>query len=587
MTLEGLVRPVTPIGRWLVQRLWWIERAFERARASERALDDTRLRIFFVLALFAAGYAALALGATRAALFSPYGETGELAQPTPNARGEILDRSGAALALDVPRYGLYVDPREILKKSDVRAALLSVLPQTAAGRLDRALAGDRRAYVEGDLTPELQAHIHDLALPGVSFEEESGRDYPLGPLAAHLIGLASRDGAGLSGAEKAFDAGLRADGGRAPVNLSVDLRVQGALEDELDEAAQTLDVTDAAGLVVNVRTGEILALASWPSFDPNTAGSANPAQMINHAAATVFEPGSVMKVFTVAMGLDAGVATPETLFDVGAPLQLGAQTIHDFDHGEAQLTLAQVFTHSSNIGAARLGLRAGAANMERYFRAFGLFNAAPSELIESARPLTPRAMTPNIVATMSFGHAISVSPLALATGMSAILNGGVWRPLTLRRLQPGEPPAPGRRVISEATSRTMLSLMRLNVLEGTGAKADNLGLRVGGKTGTATKLVGGHYDKGRNARNLASFAAIFPTDGPLEAERYLVLVMLDEPKANAADGGVTTAAMTAAPLAGRVINRIAPFVGVRRVIIASELGPRPVPASLAMGANEQ
>jgi cell division protein FtsI (penicillin-binding protein 3) len=335
-----------------------------------------------------------------------------------------------------------------------------------------------------------------------------------------------------------------------------------------------------------VRTGEILGMASWPTFDASDAGAADPAHMVNHAAATVYEPGSVMKVFTVAMGLDSGVATPDTMFDVATPLELPGQTIHDYDHGDARLSLAHVFTHSSNIGAARLGLLAGADRMSRYYHAFGLFNAAPSELAESARPLTARVLSPNIVASMSFGHAISVSPLAIATGMSAILNGGVYRPLTLKALAPGQAPAPGRRILQESTSETMLRLMRLNVTEGTGTHADAIGLRVGGKTGTATKLVHGHYVEGKNAANLASFAAIFPTDGPIDQDRYLVLIMLDVPKPVAADSGVTSGGFTAAPAAGRVIERIAPFLGVRRVILASDLAPK-AKAAETLGANER
>lgn len=582
MSFVGTItRPLSPLGRWILG----MEHAFERARASEKAVDDTRLRIFFVLALFGFGFVTLGLGAARAALFSPWGHGAEIVQPAPNARAELTDRNGLILALDTPRFGLYVDPHEMVHRADVRAALLAAMPTISAAKLDRILAGDKRQYVIGQLTPEQQQQIHDLALPGVSFEEESGRDYPLASLAAHVIGFSSRDGVGLAGAEKAFDAQLRAPGAK-PLPLSIDLRVQGALENELADTSQTLGVQDAVGMVVNVRTGEILGMASWPTFDAGNAAAADPAHMVNHAAATVYEPGSVMKVFTLAMGLDSGVATPDTMFDVATPLELPGQTIHDYDHGDAQLSLTHVFTHSSNIGAARLGLLAGADRMSRYYHAFGLFNAAPSELAESARPLTARVLSPNIVASMSFGHSISVSPLAIATGMSAILNGGVYRPLTLKALAPGQAPAPGRRILQESTSETMLRLMRLNVTEGTGTRADAIGLRVGGKTGTATKLVHGHYVEGKNAANLASFAAIFPTDGPIDQDRYLVLIMLDVPKPVAADSGVTSGGFTAAPAAGRVIDRIAPFLGVRRVIVASDLAPK-AKAAETLGANER
>jgi cell division protein FtsI (penicillin-binding protein 3) len=582
--MGALASPFSPIGRWIGRRMWWVEHAFERARTSDKAVDDTRLRIFFVLVLFAAGFVTLSLGATRAALFSPYGRAGEPLAPLPGARADLIDRNGLVLAMDLPRYGLYLDPGEIYRKSDVRAALLAALPAIVPAKLDKTLAGDRREFIGGALPPDVMGRVHDLGLPGVTFEDENGRAYPLGTMAAHLIGFTSKDGIGLSGAEKAFDPRARA-AVKSPVALSIDLRVQGALEDELARAHDDYKFDNAAGIVVNVRTGEILAMSSWPSFDPAMAAElakSDPGILVNHAAETVYEPGSVMKVFTLAAGLDSGVATTDTMFDVATPLVLPGQTIHDYEKGEAALPLWKVFTHSSNIGAARLGLRIGAERFSQYFHAYGLFAAAPGELKESARPITPARMSDNIVASMSFGHAISVSPLAIATGMSAILNGGTYRPLTLRRVDGA--PAPGRVILKASTSQTMLDLMRRNAVEGTGMKANVPGLRVGGKTGTATKLVKGHYVEGKNALNLASFAAIFPTDGAVGADRYLVLIMLDQPKPTQADGGVTTGALTAAPTAGRVIERIAPFVGVRRVIIASDLSPKAVDAS-ALGAD--
>jgi cell division protein FtsI (penicillin-binding protein 3) len=589
MTVADIVsRPFWPVGRWVFRRLQWIEHGYERARAKDDAETNTRLRIFFVLVLFGAGFVVLGLGATRAALFSPWGHGVEIAAPSPNARGELTDRNGQVLALDVPRYGLYIDPREMAFPAQVEAALLKALPGSnlTPAKIERLLGTGQQQYLIGNLTPETRDAIHDLALPGVSFEEETGRDYPMQTFAAHLIGY-SRDGNGIAGAERAFNGALRADGGTNSVALSIDLRVQAALENELHQAVLDMSPDDAVGMVVNVRTGEILAMASEPTFNPNQVTGFDRNTMTNRAAGQVYEPGSVMKIFTLAMGIDAGVATPDTKFDVGQPLVLPGQIIHDFDHGPSTLTLREVFTHSSNIGAAKLGLMAGAQTLDRYFRGFGLFNAAPSELIESTHPILPAKLTDNTVASMSFGHAIAVSPLQLATGIASIVDGGIYRPLTLRPLAPGQQPAPGRRVISETTSATMLALLRDNVVGGTGQAANEVGLRVGGKTGTATKLVQGHYAEGRNVANLASFAAVFPTDGPLTADRYLVLIMLDAPKPTAADHGVTTAALTAAPTAGRVIDRIASFVGVRRVITASDLAPKPTPTAASMGANER
>ncbi len=543
---------------------WWVERAFERAKAAGKPEDDTRLRIFFVLVLFAAGFFTLSLGATRAALFSGIDLTAENVQLPADARADIVDRNGAVMAMDLIRYGLYVQPREVSDKVATETALAAAIPNLDRVRLAKSLDGDKpEYYLLGGLTPDMKEQIHDLALPGVSFEEESARSYPLGETAAHILGFAGKDGRGLAGVERALDPAIRADAGRGPVALSIDLRVQGALNDELESAATHFRAVGAAGIVVNVRTGEILGLASWPTYDPNRPGAADAASLIDHAAASVYEPGSVFKVFTLAMGIDSGVATVDTRFDVHTPLALPGQTIHDYDKGDSVLPLWQVFTHSSNIGAARLGLMCGADRMDRYFHSFGLYRAAPSELAESASPIIPRRLSENIVASMAFGHAISVSPLAIATGMSAILNGGVYRPLTLAKLPAGAAPAPGRRVIQASTSRTMLNLMRLNALVGTGRKANVPGYRVGGKTGTAMKIVDGRYSRGKN---VSSFAAVFPTDAPFDADRYYVLIMLDTPQPAPETGGFTTGGVTAAPTAGKVIARIAPLLGVNRRI---------------------
>jgi cell division protein FtsI (penicillin-binding protein 3) len=586
----------------LVGHLGWVERAFNRARVSGKAEDDTSLRLFFIIALFAAAFLALAIGATRAALFS--GETPHKAglASTRYERADLVDRNGEVLATDVVRYGLYIRPAEIADREGTEAAIMAAAPTITRAQLDNAIAGKevsgrpakiagaehhglaamllaaltgekvssdsapnptKEFFVAGGLTPAVKAKLHDLALPGLDYQEESGRYYPLEQTGAHVIGYASKDGLGLAGAEKAFDGPIRATGGRGVQALSIDLRVQAALQEELQAAADHFAVKDAVGMVVNVRTGEILALASYPSFDPNAVNKAPPWAQVDHAAATVYEPGSVFKVFTLAMGLDSGVAKVTDTFDVHSPIVLPGQTIHDYDKGDRILPLWEVFTHSSNIGAARLGLKAGADTEMRYFRDFGLFAAAPSEFVESAHPLTPKRFSENIVATTAFGHSISVSPLMLATGMSAILNGGIYRPLTFRKLEPGQAPAAGRRVIQASTSRTMLNLMRLNVTNGTGQFADVPGYRVGGKTGTATKLINGHYSGGKT--NLASFAAVFPADGPLNADRYYTLIMMDEPRVTAETGGFTTGGAVSAPIAGKVIARIAPLLGVTRV----------------------
>jgi cell division protein FtsI (penicillin-binding protein 3) len=559
---------VSDVWRQLIQAIWNVERAFE---ASGRAADDSRIRLFLVLVLFAAAFATLAFRATRAALWArPDAGVHEIQVPA-GARADLVDRDGRILALDLTHYGLYLDAREIWDYDEIRRKLLPLAPKLTPERLDRALKANKREYLAGGLTPEQHDAIHDLGLPGVSFEEEPRRIYPLGAEAEHLIGFSDSAGRGLAGAEKALDNDIHAAAGSTqPVQLALDVRVQAALQDEIAKAAAKFHLqengkpTGAMGIVVNVHTGEILALSSWPDFDPNAPGEADIPNLTNHEAASVYELGSVFKLFTLAMGLDAGLVTPDTTFDVSAPLQIGeGKPIHDFDKGDTRLALWQVFTHSSNIGAAKLALRAGPSLMEKYYRAFGLFNAAPTELLESARPILPRSLDETTLAHMAFGQGVSISPLALAAGYTAVLNGGTYIPLTLKKVKQGDRPQ-GVRVISEQTSSTMLQFMRLNVTDpkGSGHQADAPGLRVGGKTGSAQKPDHGHY----GLNNISSFAAIFPTDGPISADRYLVVITLDSPQKTPDSHGFITAGWNAAPTAGAVINSIAPFLGVQRVI---------------------
>jgi cell division protein FtsI (penicillin-binding protein 3) len=548
--------------RWLSARLWRIEHAFERAKAAGRAENDTRLRMAFILLVFTLGFIGLAGMATRAAL-APDVDHGVLASEPIGDRADLVDRNGQLLAVDLPHFGLYYDPKDNWDPEEVRRDLATALPQLSADRLDKALRADRRQYLLGGLTPDDRDKIDDLGLPGVSFEPESRRVYPLGPTASHLIGYTDHGGVGLSGAEFALNKTIRQNAAD-PVPLSIDRRVQAAVQDELEKAAVMHQAIGGVAILTNVHTGEILGMASYPTFDPNAVGSATPNALLNRVAAARYEPGSVFKVFTLAMGIDSGIANLNTQFDARTPLALSGQTIHDYDKDNSYLPLWEVFTHSSNIGAARLGLMAGADRMDHYFRSFGLFNAAPSELAESARPIVPKSMTDNVVASMSFGHAISLSPLAIATGMTAVLNGGTYIPLTIRKLDPSQYPK-GRRVISEATSRTMLDLMRLNVTHGTGSKADAPGYSVGGKTGSAEKPEGGVYNR---TKLVSSFAAVFPTDGALSADRYFLLVMLDEPKPTKETFGFATGGWTAAPAAGRMIERVAPYLGVHREPVA-------------------
>jgi cell division protein FtsI (penicillin-binding protein 3) len=565
MSLSNLAPGGAPAAwRWLIERVWRLEHAFERSRAAARPEDDTRIRIFFVMAIFGLAFTVLALGATWAAVFSKVGGNGYLAS-TDGARGDLVDRNGQLLAVDLTHYALYINPKDVWDAKATRKALHKALPQVPLERLDKAVFSDRRGFVLGGMTPAERDAVFDLGLPGVEFEEQAARVYPLGASAAHFIGFVDKGGKGLSGAEKALDKSVREAAVKGPdgaIPLSIDLRVQAALEDEVRKAAIEFQAKDAVGIVTNVHTGEILGMVSYPDYDPNQLNLASNEQMTNHAAATVYEMGSTFKAFTVAIGLDSGVATPASTFDAREPFQLGYRTIHDYHAARKILTLVEVFQHSSNIGTAMLAERIGGERMSRYFNALGLTKPAKTELLESARPLTPKKWDDDAVASTSFGHGINVSPLALAQAMGALLNGGTLQPLTIHKMAQGVRPE-GPRAVSEETSQQMLRIMRANVTGGSGKSANIPGLSVGGKTGTGEK-----YDpaiRGYNhQRQVSSFAAVFPTEGPIEADRYFVLVLMDEPKGNAKTFGFSTGGWVSAPAAGRVIDRIAPFLGVRR-----------------------
>jgi cell division protein FtsI (penicillin-binding protein 3) len=536
----------------------FLDQAFEKSKAKGKAEDDTRIRIFFVMALFVCAFVTLGVGAAGSALFSDAGRGNGYSPAVGAARADLVDRNGRMLAADLLHYGLYVDPREVWDVEQTRQALRGVLPGMSSSRLDKVLRSGRRGFLVGGLTPEVKSRVHELGLPGLSFEPEQRRVYPLDKTAAHLIGFSDKGGEGLSGAELAFNDAVRSNS--APTPLSIDLRVQAALEEELFKAAAHHQAKGAVGVVTNVHTGEVLGVASYPTFDLNAPGSASPDALINRAAQSVYEMGSTFKVFTVAMGLDSGATTLDSVFDATQPLHMAGRTVRDYHAENRAMTVAEIFMHSSNIGTSRIALQAGAATMTRYFGGFGLQQAAPVELRESARPIVPREWNDNTVASASFGHAISVSPLALAAGMGAVLNGGTYVPLTIRPVKADERPE-GKRVISEVTSKAMLDLMRANVVHGTGGKANAAGLRVGGKTGSAEKVIGGRYDR---SKLVASFAAVFPADGPVEEDRYFVLILMDEPKGTPDTYGFATGGWTAAPAAGRVIDRIGPFLHVQR-----------------------
>jgi cell division protein FtsI (penicillin-binding protein 3) len=405
--------------------------------------------------------------------------------------------------------------------------------------------------------PEQANRIRDLGEPALEFPREEERFYPQGSMAAHVLGFVGADGRGHIGMEQVFDRQLTDPAQRGtPATLSIDTRVQGALEDELMKGMLDANAKGAAGLVLDVDTGEILALASLPSFNPNLISRANQGYIFNRVTNQVYELGSTFKPITVAAAIDAGTVTDlSRRYQSNRALAIGGFEINDSHALGASLNVPESLIHSSNIVTAQVADELGAARLNATMRALAMNERPYIELPARGMPLWPHGDWSRITTmTVSYGHGIAVTPLHLASAYAAMVNGGIWRPATLRKVEPGSNVA-GRRVFKASTSARMRQLLRMIVDIGTGKKADAPGFRVGGKTGSAEKPGAGGY---RETSLVATFAAVFPMDRP----RYVVITMLDEPQGTAATSGQRTAAWNAAPVVGRLVPRIGPLLGV-------------------------
>jgi cell division protein FtsI (penicillin-binding protein 3) len=478
-------------------------------------------------------------------------------------RPDILDRNGELLATDIKGATLYADPQRVIDQDELVEQVTSVLPDVNAAELRAKLkAGRRFVRIKRELTPKQQAEIHELGLPGLAFIEEYRRVYPVGATASHVVGLVDVDSKGLAGIEKFIDdnpqlvmAHAETAAGEQSVSLSLDLGVQHVLREELGRAMATYRAKAAAGIVVDVHSGEVLALASLPDYDPNHREQALDKDRLNRIGSGVYEMGSVFKVFTVAGVLDEGLASLHSVYDASSPIHYASFTIEDFHGQKRPLTVPEVFIYSSNIGAAKMAMQMGVDRHRAFLKKLGLTSRISTELGESAAPIIPTHWQKLNTMTIAFGHGMSVTPLQLAAATLPLVNGGIAVTPTFLPRSREEGYGAGTRVLKRQTSAAMLKLMRLNVLKGTGKRANAEGYRVGGKTGTAEKVVGRHYS---TSALLTSFLATFPTDAP----EYVVLVMLDEPQRVAASSNQATAGTNAAPTASKIIERIAPILGV-------------------------
>jgi cell division protein FtsI (penicillin-binding protein 3) len=536
---------------------------------AKQTLEACRTRLLVTGALFALVFAVVALriveivavgGATAE---SQIGRFRIVTPPVPG-HADIVDRNGNVLAATLDSPSLYANPKQIVDAADTARKLVKVFPDLRAPEVYAKLSsGKSFVWIRRHLTPVEQYDVNQLGIPGLEFEHEERRVYPDGSLTSHVVGYTGIDNAGFAGVERALNDVLK--GRREPLQLSLDLRLQYVLHEELQHVIDDFTAKGGAGLIMDVNTGEILAMASLPDFDPNRPVAPDPEhpktlladRMFNRITLGDYELGSIFKIFTVAMALDAGTSSISSTYDASHPIRIGRFTISDYHGKHRVLSVPEILMYSSNIGAARMALVAGAQRQREFLERLGLLKKPKIEVFEVATPHYPPKWREVNVMTIAFGHGISVPPINFATAAAALVNGGILRQATVVKQPAGYAPR-GQQVISIKTSEQMRRLMRLVVEHGTGTMAAAPGYVVGGKTGTADKVSGRHYAE---RKLLSSFVGVFPINDP----KYLVLTMIDEPHPNKQSHGYATAGWTVAPATSRIIQRIAPLLGVQPV----------------------
>ncbi|MDX6805600.1 penicillin-binding protein 2 [Terrihabitans rhizophilus] len=476
-------------------------------------------------------------------------------------RPVVMDRAGRQLATDIQTSSIFAEPRNMIDADEAAELLTRAMPGLDADELHKRLNKDAGfVWIKREITPTEQAAVHRLGIPGVGFLNEQRRIYPNGPIVSHSLGSVNVDNQGIAGFEQYLDrVGQVSKDGKGdlkPVELALDLNVQHAVRDELYKGLKEFDAIATSGIVMDVETGEIVAFVSVPDYDPNQPAEALKPNNINRLSVGVYEMGSTFKALTLAMALDSGKVRLTDRFDARSAMQYGRFRIDDFHPTRRILSVPEVFIHSSNIGTAKIALAVGVEGHKAFLKKLGQLDRLRTELPESAMPIVPRNWGELNTVTISYGHGLSVTPLQTLMATAALMNGGQMIPPTFLKRSKEDAAKLAKTVIRPETSAQMRYLFRLNGEKGSAKKADIPGYRVGGKTGTAEKVVNGRYssDKVMNA-----FTAVFPMDAP----RYAVLVMFDEPKGTKATHGFRTSGWNAAPVAGRIVSRVAPLLGLQ------------------------
>ncbi|MGC6471967.1 MAG: peptidoglycan D,D-transpeptidase FtsI family protein [Parvibaculales bacterium] len=518
------------------------------------AVDKTRQRLGIALLAFSLMFASLAGRLVHLnAQSGGDARRGGVSYPAEQSlRPLIADRHGTLMVTHVDAYTLGADAGMIDNAEDMTAALSGIFPDLNRARTSRLLATNSH-YVDlkRGVTPR---QYHDVLLmgnPGLKLTPSKKRVYPHGPVAAHILGFVSSDWQGLAGLERAMDMDVPAMDTDSKVVTTIDLSVQHAVRTELQKGMETYGANGGGAVVMDVRNGDVLALVSLPDFDPNHPVATPQSHHFNRATQGLYELGSVFKVFTAAMALETGAVQAEDTFQTSTPLQIGRRTVNDYHGQNRPLTPHEIVIHSSNIGSAQLALAVPPETHRAFFARLGLLSQPYFELPETTMPQVPRRWSDIRRATISYGHGINVSLLQTVAAGAAMVNGGIYHEPRLTH----DRPVAGRRVISPETSAQLRDMMRAVVTQGTASKADVAGYPVLGKTGTAEKIIAGGYAKDKN---IASFLGAFPADDPA----YAFIVMLDEPKKVPGLAPLNTAGWNAVPVSARMVERIAPLLGL-------------------------
>ncbi len=539
------------------------------AAAADRGNGNLRFALSVgLIAVMAMGFGAVSVQLVRLALAGQDTRLAmQSAQPVVHtySRPDIVDRNGRLLATDLAAYSLFADPQTILDADEASEALTRIFPELNRRELRAQLADKSKRFVwikRGLAAPTAQ-RVHNLGFPGLEFRTEPKRRYPQGRLAGHILGSVNVDNKGISGLERHIDvalgleSGLAGDTDRPPVELTIDIGIQHGLEEELATAMAKYASRGAAGVILDAVGGEVLAAASLPDLDPASPAEALQPERLDRLHTAGYELGSVFKLMTVAMVLENGLASPTTTIDVTTPLQAGAHTIVDPHPSPRPLTVTEILVRSSNVGAGRLALLAGSERQRSFLQRLGLNERLVTEVGIAAAPVLPERWGEAETVTISYGHGLSVPALQFAAATAALVNGGLKITPHFVRPAPGTQPAlpSDARVVRPQVSAMLRDMLRRNVSEpgGTGQRAAVPGYEIGGKTGTAEMAIGGNY---RETSVISSFAAAFPISRP----RYVVLVLLVEPRPTAEAGGRIVAGANAAPLAAAVIRRTGPLL---------------------------